>query len=100
VTPRQAVEKRLSAVLSGRLTVPAAWQEVAPYSSRCHPQDFGRLASELFDQPVKNAFSAGSRDVSFFYEMDCLARRGDLFFTLCSLRHADLVDGKTLLSEL
>jgi hypothetical protein len=29
--------------LSGRLTVSAAWQEVAPYSSRRHSQDFACL---------------------------------------------------------
>jgi hypothetical protein len=60
---RQTAEKRPSAALSGRLTVLAAWQEVAPYSSRRHPssfvvaayvqvrltfQDFGRLASGHF----------------------------------------------------
>jgi hypothetical protein len=32
----QAAERRLSAPLSGHLTVSAAWQEVAPYSSRHH----------------------------------------------------------------
>jgi hypothetical protein len=59
----QADEKYPSAALSGRLTVSAAWQEVAPYSSRRHPsslviaaylfvrlipRNFGRLASEHF----------------------------------------------------
>jgi hypothetical protein len=63
VTIEQAVEKRPSAALSGRLTISAAWQKVAPYSSRRHPssfvvaayiqvrltpQDFGRLASGHF----------------------------------------------------
>ncbi|MGA2467657.1 MAG: TRAM domain-containing protein [Thermodesulfobacteriota bacterium] len=37
---KQAVEKRPSAALSGRLTVLAAWQKVAPYSSRRHPSSF------------------------------------------------------------
>jgi hypothetical protein len=36
----QAVEKRPSAALSGRLTISAAWQKVAPYSSRRHPSSF------------------------------------------------------------
>jgi hypothetical protein len=36
----QAAEKRPSVALSGRLTVSAAWQEVAPYSSRRHPSSF------------------------------------------------------------
>jgi len=35
----QAAEKRPSASISGRLTISAAWQEVAPYSSRRHSQD-------------------------------------------------------------
>jgi hypothetical protein len=42
----QAVEKRPSAALSGRLTVSAAWQEVAPYSSRRHPSS--RFSTALF----------------------------------------------------
>jgi hypothetical protein len=33
----QAAEKRLSAALPGPLTLSAAWQQVAPYSSRRHP---------------------------------------------------------------
>jgi hypothetical protein len=37
---KQAAEKRPSAALSGRLTVLAAWQKVAPYSSRRHPSSF------------------------------------------------------------
>jgi len=36
----ESVEKRPSAALSGRLTASAAWQEVAPYSSRRHPSPF------------------------------------------------------------
>jgi hypothetical protein len=36
----QDAEKRPSAAVSGRLTVLAAWQEVAPYSSRRHPSFF------------------------------------------------------------
>jgi hypothetical protein len=40
----QAVEKRLSAAFPGRLTISAAWQEVALYSSRRHPSSIlGRL---------------------------------------------------------
>jgi hypothetical protein len=39
-SPSQAVEKRPSAALSGRLTISAAWQKVAPYSSRRHPLSF------------------------------------------------------------
>jgi hypothetical protein len=35
----QAAEKRPSAAISGRLTISAAWQEVALYSSRRHSQD-------------------------------------------------------------
>ena len=38
----QAAEKGPSTALSGPLTISAAWQEVAPYSSRRHSQDFGR----------------------------------------------------------
>jgi len=36
---QQVAEKRPSTSMSGRLTLSAAWQEVAPYSSRRRPQD-------------------------------------------------------------
>jgi len=36
----QADEKHPSAALSGRLTVSAAWQKVAPYPLRRHPSSF------------------------------------------------------------
>jgi hypothetical protein len=64
--PLQAVEKRPSAALSGRLTVSVAWQKVAPYSSRrtfkyasllrISPayRRQGYLASGIFDQSAKN----------------------------------------------
>ena len=38
--PSQGAENRPSAALSGRLTLSAAWQGVAPYSSRRHPSSF------------------------------------------------------------
>jgi hypothetical protein len=61
---------------SGRLTNSPAWQEVAPYSSRRHSQDFGAPAERdfaklnlhlpayqslgagrgIFDQPAKKDF--------------------------------------------
>ena len=80
----QVAEKRPSAALSGRLTVLAAWQGVAPYSSRRHPSSFpvsstgqaccgvlvqvrvvcqflglrisGALHLGIFEQPAKNEF--------------------------------------------
>jgi hypothetical protein len=36
----QVAEKWPSAAVSGRLTVSAAWRQVAPYSSRHHPSFF------------------------------------------------------------
>jgi hypothetical protein len=70
---QEAAEKRPSASLrrtpkyaSGRLTNSSAWQDVAPYSSRRHSQDFGRprkrdfaglnLHLGIFEQPDKNYF--------------------------------------------
>jgi hypothetical protein len=41
---------------SGRLTNSPAWQEVAPYSPRRHSQDFGSLASGIFEPPLKIDF--------------------------------------------
>jgi hypothetical protein len=48
----QVAEKWPSAALSARLTISAAWQKVAPYSSRRHSQDC------LPDRQVKSAAGA------------------------------------------
>jgi len=52
----QAAEKHPSAALSGRLTVLAAWQVVAPYSSRRHFRISGALHLGIFEQPAKIEF--------------------------------------------
>ena len=45
---------------SGRLTNSPPWHGVAPYSSRRHSQDFGRLvppvAGGIFEQPSESDF--------------------------------------------
>jgi hypothetical protein len=58
-----ADEKYPSAALSGRLTALAAWQEVAPYSSRRHPSSlviapyfYVRLIPQDFGRPRKRDF--------------------------------------------
>jgi len=64
---QQAAEKRPSASISGRLTLSAAWKEVAPYSSRRHSRDC------LPDRQVKGlrepciwAFLSNLRNNHFF----------------------------------
>jgi hypothetical protein len=68
---QQDADKRPSAAFSGRLTALAAWQKVAPYSSRRHPRPSslqrtskyasllrisGALHLAIFEHPGKNHF--------------------------------------------
>jgi hypothetical protein len=53
---------------SGRLTNSSAWQDVAPYSSRRHSQDFGRLASACLREAASakaGAFLISLKKMSF-----------------------------------
>ena len=52
----QAIEKRPSAALSGRLTVSAAWQESLLIRRDATLRISGALHPSIFDQPVKNDF--------------------------------------------
>ena len=80
IIPHLEVAWLATEAASDRLTVLAAWQEVAPYSSRRHPSSLqrtpkyasllrisGALHLDLFEQPDKIYFFSGLLGPLFYY---------------------------------